>query len=106
MPQTLSLSLAALGALLAVQTAQAQGYDEAPGGRGYDERPVYRERGGRPGPQRAVGLNCDAVQQGISGPKPYSCPLPDPRPLGARCFCDMPIAPFNPAQTAVGRVVP
>ncbi|AWN42366.1 hypothetical protein DK389_20030 [Methylobacterium durans] len=53
-----------------------------------------------------VGYNCDAVQQGLSGPQPYSCPLPGPRPLGARCFCDMPIASFSTPQTAVGRVAP
>ena len=61
--------------------------------------PADRER-------EPVGFNCDAVQQGLSGPKPFSCPLPGPRPLGVRCFCDLPIASFSPPQTAVGRVVP
>ena len=55
---------------------------------------------------REAGYNCEAIQRGLTGPKPYSCPLPGPRPLGARCFCDLPIASFSPAQTAVGHVVP
>ena len=76
-------------------TAQAQ-YDVGPGV-GYPERP---------GPRRAFGLNCDAVQRGLTGPQPYSCPLPGPRPLGTRCFCDLPVVSFSPPQTAVGRVVP
>lgn len=88
-------------ALLAgsLATAQAQ-YDGAPYRGGYEERPY------RPAPRRAVGLNCDAVQRGMTGLQPYSCPLPGPRPLGARCFCDMPVVSFSPPQTAVGRVVP
>ncbi|WP_375455146.1 hypothetical protein [uncultured Methylobacterium sp.] len=104
-----SLGLTAVLAMLPVQAAWAQ-YDGGPPRRGYDDyedaRPAYPKRRARPAPARAVGLNCDAVQQGLSGPQPYSCPLPDPRPLGARCFCDMPIVPFSPAQTVVGRVVP
>ncbi|TXM92980.1 hypothetical protein FV232_12975 [Methylobacterium sp. WL30] len=110
MRQITRLGLAALLTTLAVQAADAQyydvpprGYDERPA---YDERPVYPRRRERPVPARPVGLNCDAVQQGLTGPQPYSCPLPGPRPLGARCFCDMPIASFSQPQTAVGRVVP
>ena len=101
-----------LAALLSGGAAQAQFY-EGPGGydrgppQGYDERDAYR--GDRPPPRRTarepVGLNCAAVQQGITGPQPYSCPLPGPRPIGVRCFCDLPIAAFSPPQTAVGRVV-
>ena len=107
-----TLGIAALFAILAVSAAQAQSYDDPPR-RGYDqerppydERPIYRERRGRPAPRRDVGLNCDAVQQGLSGPQPYSCPLAGPRPLGTRCFCDMPVASFSRPQTAVGQVVP
>ena len=111
MRQITRLGLAALLATCAVQAADAQYYDAPRRGYyeerpAYDERPVYPRRGERPGPARPVGLNCDAVQQGLSGPQPYSCPLPGPRPLGARCFCDMPIASFSSPQTAVGRVVP
>jgi hypothetical protein len=93
----LGLAAACLAGSLA--TAQAQYYD-APYRGGYEERPY------RPAPRRPVGLNCDAVQQGITGPQPFSCPLPGPRPLGARCFCDLPAVSFSPPQTAVGRVVP
>ncbi|GJE60803.1 hypothetical protein [Methylobacterium trifolii] len=101
-----SLGLAAvLAASLGAQAAQAQYYDAPPRG-GYYEEPGYERPVRRPPPRRAVGLNCDAVQQGLTGPQPYSCPLPGPRPLGARCFCDMPIASFSQPQTAVGRVVP
>ena len=106
-----TLGIAALFAILAEPAARAQ-YDDEPRPPGYgreqpyDERPVYREPRARPAPRRDVGLNCDAVQQGLSGPQPYSCPLPGPRPLGTRCFCDMPIASFSRPQTAVGQVVP
>ena len=103
----------ALGALLTVQAAQAQYVD---GPRGYDRGPPpgYADEGYDPGyrgpPPRRVarepaGLNCAAVQEGITGPQPYSCPLPGPRPIGVRCFCNLPIASFSPPQTAVGRVV-
>lgn len=103
------LGPAALVALLlgGLAPAQAQYYDD-----GYDGPPpprvrVYRERVyDPPPPPRRMGLNCDAVQSGISGLQPYSCPLPGPRPLGARCFCDMPISFMNGPQTAVGRVSP
>ncbi|WP_292505935.1 hypothetical protein [Methylobacterium sp.] len=90
------------------------GYDRPPPSYydDYDDRPPPRRpyaddrvRRGPP-PGRSTGLNCDAVQSGISGLQPFSCPLPGPRPLGARCFCDMPIASFSRPQTAVGRVVP
>lgn len=107
MRHIISLGLAAVLATLPMQAAWAQ-YDGGPprrGDEGYeDARPAYPERRARPA--RAVGLNCDAVQQGLSGPQPYSCPLPGPRPLGARCFCDMPIVSFSPARTVAGRVVP
>lgn len=107
--RSLSLRLAAalLGAALGSSAAFAQSYDED----GYDAPPprrVYRYEEGydRPPPRRAAGLNCDAVQPGLTGLKPFSCPLPGPRPLGARCFCDTPIAPFTGPRTLVGRVVP
>lgn len=105
MRQMTRLGLAALLATFAVQAAEAQYYEE-PRREYYDERPVYPQRRERPVTTRAVGFNCDAVQQGLTGPQPYSCPLPGPRPLGARCFCDMPIASFSQPQTAVGRVAP
>ncbi|MFC6788504.1 hypothetical protein ACFQE0_02010 [Methylobacterium komagatae] len=101
----------ALGALTlasSVTTADAQYYDGPRDGY-YRRAPAYEEEYAPPPRRRVVreaGYNCDAVQQGLTGPKPYSCPLPGPRPLGARCFCDLPIASFSPAQTAVGRVVP
>ena len=99
----LGLAAGLLAGLLSAQAAMAQYYDDGYG----PPRGAYREdRPARPGPRGPVGLNCDAVQQGLSGPQPYSCPLPGPRPLGARCFCDMPIASFSTPQTAVGRVVP
>ncbi len=99
------LGLVALGFVAAGSLAPAHAqYDD-----GYDRPPprrIYREPDyGRP-PPRPMGLNCDAVQSGISGNQPYSCPLHGPRPLGARCFCDMPISFLNGPQTAVGRVSP
>ncbi|MCJ2140777.1 hypothetical protein [Methylobacterium sp. E-066] len=109
-PSRLTVAALALAAALP-GSAWAQygggGYGGPP--QGYED-PGY-ERGYRPAPRRResqqpVGLNCDAVQQGLTGPKPFSCPLPGPRPLGLRCFCDLPIASFSPPQTAVGRVVP
>ncbi|TXN24319.1 hypothetical protein [Methylobacterium sp. WL9] len=89
------------------QGASAQyfddGYDGPPPRRGgYEYR--YEER--RPPPRRVSGLNCDAIQPGMFGPKPFSCPLPGPRPLGARCFCDTPVAPLSGGDTVAGRVVP
>lgn len=104
----LAIAALALAALLPGQAARAQSYD---GPRGYDHGPPpgYDDRDSRAPPRRMerepVGLNCAAVQQGITGPKPYSCPLPGPRPLGVRCFCDLPVASFSPPQTAAGRVV-
>lgn len=108
----LTIVALALATLLPVQFAQAQyyegprGYDRGPPP-GYDDRDF--DRGSRSQPRRVarepVGLNCAAVQQGITGPQPYSCPLPGPRPIGVRCFCNLPIASFSPPQTAVGRVV-
>ncbi|WP_156462979.1 hypothetical protein [Methylobacterium sp. Leaf93] len=92
-----------LAGVLSAGAASAQ-YDDEGYYRPPPRRDYYDDRG--PPPRRAVGLNCDAVQSGITGPQPYSCPLPGPRPLGARCFCDMPIASFSAPQTAVGRVVP
>ncbi|UYW28936.1 hypothetical protein [Methylorubrum extorquens] len=103
-----TLGLAALIAVAAgsLAPAQAQYYDD-----GYDAPPprarAYRDRDwGGPPPRRAMGLNCDAVQSGISGLQPFSCPLPGPRPLGARCFCNMPVSFLNGPRTAVGRVAP
>ncbi len=93
------LGLAAILLAGSQAAAQAQYYD-APYRGEYEERPY------RPAPRRAVGLNCDAVQYGVTGAQPFSCPLPGPRPLGARCFCDTPVAAFSQPQTAVGRVVP
>jgi len=104
---SLRLTIAALvlAAALPGNAARAQYVEEpaygAPSGYEGESRPAPRRRERIP-----VGFNCDAVQQGITGPKPFSCPLPGPRPLGVRCFCDLPIASFSPAQTAVGRVVP
>ncbi|MGU3668495.1 hypothetical protein ACLBX9_30310 [Methylobacterium sp. A49B] len=109
-PFRMSVAALALAAVLPGTTARAQ-YVERPG---YGPAPAYEDPGYEGGyrrpPRRAergpVGFNCDAIQQGLSGPKPFSCPLPGPRPLGARCFCDLPIASFSPPQTAVGQVVP
>ncbi|MGU3538263.1 hypothetical protein [Methylobacterium sp. A54F] len=101
----LGLAAAILAGMFGAQGASAQYYGEDEYERP-PRRPAYEDRAVRPPPRRAVGLNCDAIQQGISGPQPYSCPLPGPRPLGARCFCDMPVVSFSPPQTAVGRIVP
>lgn len=101
--QRFGLMALVLAGVVSANAASAQYYDD-----GYDRPPprrAYGEDRGPP-PRRAVGLNCDAVQSGIAGLQPYSCPLPGPRPLGARCFCDMPIAPLSSPQTAVGHVVP
>ncbi|MCJ2067286.1 hypothetical protein MKK75_00425 [Methylobacterium sp. J-030] len=100
----MTIAALALAAALPATAARAQ----------YIDGPAYGDlgygRGDRRPPRRVerdpVGFNCDAVQQGLTGPKPFSCPLPGARPLGVRCFCDLPIASFSPAQTAVGRVVP
>ena len=106
--RSLSRAAALLVAVLASTAASAHpdyGYDRPPPPPDdYYEAPPSR----RPPPPRGrpLGYNCDAVQQTITGPKPYSCPLPGPRPLGARCFCDMPVVAFSPVQTAVGRVSP
>ncbi|WP_204165186.1 hypothetical protein [Methylobacterium radiodurans] len=97
------LATGALAGLLAAGSAQAQYYDAPPRRGTYEDRPYAPPP---PPPRRAVGLNCDAVQRGLTGPQPFSCPLPGPRPLGARCFCDLPLAPLSAPQTAVGRVVP
>ncbi|NEU10975.1 hypothetical protein G3T14_02360 [Methylobacterium sp. BTF04] len=116
----IGLAALILAGALGSQTASAQYYEDGYGrpmprrAYDYDDRDVpppprrgYYEGRERPtAPRRATGLNCDAVQSGFTGPKPYSCPLPGPRPLGARCFCDMPISPMSGPQTAVGRVVP
>jgi len=99
-------AMVALALAGASTAAQAQ-YYESP--RGYGGAPAYEEEYAPPPRRRVVrevGYNCDAVQRGLTGPRPYSCPLPGPRPLGARCFCDLPIASFSPAQTAVGHVIP
>ncbi len=110
-PLRLTVAALALAAVLPGTAARAQYVDGPAYGApssGYEE-PGYERGYRRPPPRRErapVGFNCDAVQQGITGPKPFSCPLPGPRPLGVRCFCDLPIASFSPPQTAVGRVVP
>jgi hypothetical protein len=110
-PLRLAVAALTLAAALPGTAARAQyvegpaygapppGYEDPGYARGYRRPPRRTER-------EPVGFNCDAVQQGITGPKPFSCPLPGPRPLGVRCFCDLPIASFSPPQTAVGRVVP
>lgn len=98
---TLALLFGALGS----GTANAQYYDD-----GYDAPPPrerYEDRYSDRAPmRRPIGLNCDALQPGLTGPQPYSCPLPGPRPLGARCFCETPIAPMSGGNTVAGRVVP
>jgi len=108
-PFRLTLAALVLAAALPGTAAVAQyggGYGGPPPG--YDD--PAEEGGYRRAPRRRegqqVGFNCDAIQQGLTGPKPFACPLPGPRPLGVRCFCDLPIASFSPPQTAVGRVVP
>ncbi len=92
-------------AVSAATGASAQSYDD-----GYEppRRRVYRyeeERYARPA-RPVAGLNCDAIQPGMFGPKPFSCPLPGPRPLGARCFCQTPVAPLSGGDTVAGRVAP
>ena len=98
-------SLAVLSLAIGSQAVQAQDYDE---GRGRVVRRTIIEETLVPPPprHRAGGLNCDAVQDGITGLHPFSCPLPGPRPLGARCFCNTPVALFSGGQTVPGRVVP
>jgi hypothetical protein len=108
LPAPLRAAVAALVLASAIPATAARAqYVDGPDA-GYAD-PGY-ERGYRRPPRRSerapVGFNCDAVQQGITGLKPFSCPLPGPRPLGVRCFCDLPIASFSPPQTAVGHVVP
>lgn len=103
----LSIVAAMLLGALGSQAARAQyydddGYDGPPPRGGYEYR--YEER--RPPPRRVSGLNCDALQPGLFGPQPFSCPLPGPRPLGARCFCETPVVPLSGGNTVAGRVVP
>lgn len=105
----LSIAAAVLLGALGSQGARAQYddegyYDAPPPPRGGYESRYERRR--PPPPRRDVGLNCDAIQPGMFGPKPFSCPLPGPRPLGARCFCDTPTAPLSGGDTVAGRVVP
>lgn len=101
----IGLAAVILSAALGANGAGAQGYDE-----GYDRPPPRRgyddDREMRVPPRRATGFNCDAVQSGLSGLQPFSCPLPGPRPLGVRCFCDLPVVSFRGPRTVVGRVVP
>lgn len=103
----LGLAAAILSGALGSQAVRAQYYDDAydrpPPRRSYEYR--YEERG-YPPPRRLTGLNCDALQPGLVGPQPFSCPLPGPRPLGARCFCDTPVAPLSGGDIVAGRVVP
>ena len=103
-----TLGLAALIAVAAgsLAPAQAQYYDDSYHAAPPPEPPYRHPDWSGPTPRRAMGLNCDAVQSGISGLQPFSCPLPGPRPLGARCFCDMPVSFLNGPRTAVGRVAP
>ncbi|GEO97626.1 hypothetical protein [Methylobacterium haplocladii] len=105
----LSIAAAIFLGALGSQGARAQyddegDYDGPPPRRGgYEYR--YEQRR-LPPPRRLSGLNCDALQPGLLGPQPFSCPLPGPRPLGARCFCDTPVAPLSGGNTVAGRVVP
>ena len=108
MPSAIRAGLVAFGLCLALGATNAQAqYDED----GYDgpppprRGPRHEEPYGRP-PPRPVGFNCDALQPGLFAPQPFSCPLPGPRPLGARCFCDTPVAPLSGGGTVAGRVVP
>lgn len=80
-----------------------------PRGRGYQQYDRIEPpplRANRPGAAFRMGLNCDAVMPGITGPHPFSCPLPAPRPLGARCYCETPPASFTDQRTLAGEVVP
>lgn len=90
-------------------TAFAQDY-EGEGYESYGEAPPprrgYRERGMPAMDRVASGVNCDAMRPGIFGPQPFSCPLPAPRPLGARCHCETPPVAFSEQRTVVGHVVP
>ena len=97
------LALAAVCAGLFAGAANAQLYDEPDGP---PPRPRYERSRRAPPARMPVGLNCDAVQSSFSGPKPFACPLAEPRPLGARCYCETPPAPFTTPQTLVGSVVP
>jgi hypothetical protein len=93
--------LLALGFLVAAAGgAGAQGYPGGPyPGDPYAPRP-------RP-PRGAVGYNCEAVQVGITGAAPFSCPLPGARRLGARCFCGQPVSAFSGVRPPLpGEVVP
>ena len=92
--------LLALGVVLAAapSPAGAQGYPYGPGPT--REAPPPRARGN-------VGYNCEAVQSGITGLAPFACPLPGPRRLGTRCFCDQPVSAFSGMQPPLaGQVVP
>ena len=64
--------------------------------------------GGPPSGRRAaVGYNCEAVQVGVTGTAPFSCPLAAPGRLGARCFCNQPVAAFSGGGPPLaGQVVP
>lgn len=98
------LAIAAACTALLVNAANAQYYEDPDG----PPPPRPRSERGRRGmpPRMPVGLNCEAVQASFSGPKPFSCPLAEPRPLDARCYCQTPPAPFTTPQTVVGTVVP
>jgi len=104
----LSLCLALASVSIGSQAVQAQYYGDERGQ--VVRRTIIEERVVPPPPpryrERSGGLNCDAVQDGITGLHPFSCPLPGPRPLGARCFCNTPVALFSGGQTVAGRVVP
>lgn len=111
MRSSLQVALVAmlLSGVVGPKIATAQDYE----GEGYDTyedapppRRGYRERGMAPLDRFASGLNCDAIRPGLFGPRPFSCPLPAPRPLGARCHCETPPAAFTEQRAIVGQVVP
>ncbi|RVU16852.1 hypothetical protein [Methylobacterium oryzihabitans] len=94
---------AGLSAAIAVAVLAGPAAAQYRPGPGYGYEDEYEA----PRPRRRLGYNCDAVQRGFTGPQPFSCPLPGPRPLGVRCFCDVPIASFSsPQPPAAGLVVP
>ena len=94
--------LFALGVLMALGAPSAAGAQGYPYG-----NPAPYERGPSPPPRGGAGYNCEAVQVGISGAAPFACPLPGPRRLGARCFCEQPLSAFSGVQPPLaGQVVP
>lgn len=108
-PLQVALAAMLLSGIFGPQVAAAQDY-EGEGYGAYEDAPPprrgYRERGMAPPHRVASGLNCDAIRPGLFGPQPFSCPLPEPRPLGARCHCETPPAAFTEQRTVVGQTVP